>query len=321
MSNGVPDYSAGAAFIDGKYVPIKEARLPLGDWGFVHNDVTYDVVHVHDGSFFRLEDHLDRFERSLKGYRLAPPAKREEMREILARCVALSGLRRAYVAMISTRGVPRIYGSRRPADCVNTFIAYAIPWIDVITEEVQERGAHLWISTVPRFSGLSLDPTYKNYSWRDFIRALHEAHDNGYETAVLLNSDGYVTEGSGFNVFAVKGNVVMTPDRGVLEGVTRRSVLDLCPELGLEGRVTAMRIEDLMEADEVFTATTAGGVMLCSRVGNTTLGNNIMPNDEPGPISRKIKALYWQKHTLGWHATPVNYDDPDKPLLARIAAE
>ena len=320
MSDG-PDFSRGAAYVNGDYVPMSEAKIPVGDWGFVHSDVTYDVAHVYGGSFFRLEDHLDRFHRSLKGYRLVPPVTRDEMRHIMARCVALSGLREAFVAMVSTRGVPRIYGSRRPADCDNTFIAYACPWIDVIPEDVQERGAHLWVSTVPRISPLSQDPTHKNYAWRDFVRALLEAHDNGYDTAVLLNSDGYVTEGSGFNVFAVKGNVVMTPDRGALEGMTRRSVLELCDELGLDGRIAPMRVEDLMEADEVFCSTTAGGVMPCARVGNTALGNNIMANDRPGPVSRHLKQLYWDKHALGWHATPVNYGDPDNPLGLKLAAE
>ena len=314
MNEPQPDFSQGAAYLDGRYVPMTEAKIPVGDWGFVHSDVTYDVVHVHDGRFFRLEDHLDRFARSLEGYRLEPPATRDEMREILARCVALSGLRNAFVAMISTRGVPRIYGSRRPADCDNTFIAYACPWIDVIPVDVQERGAHLWVASVPRISPQSQDPTFKNYSWRDFVRALHEAHDHGYDTAVLLDPEGFVTEGSGFNIFAVKGNVVMTPDRGALEGVTRRSVLDLCGELGLSGRIAPMRIEDLMQADEVFCSTTAGGVMPCARVGNATLGNNTMASDRPGPISLKLKAVYWQKHAEGWHGTAVNYADPDHPL-------
>jgi branched-chain amino acid aminotransferase len=320
MTEVTPDFSRGAAYMNGTYVPMSEAKIPVGDWGFVHSDVTYDVVHVWGGQFFRLEDHLDRFHRSLEGYRLNPPATRDEMREILARCVALSGLREAFVAMISTRGVPRIYGSRKPSDCDNTFIAYACPWIDVIKPEVQERGAHLWVSSIPRISPLSQDPTFKNYSWRDFVRSLHEAHDNGYDTAVLLDPEGYATEGSGFNVFIVKGNVVTTPDRGALLGVTRRSVLDLCEELGLDGRVAPVTLQDMMEADEVFTSTTAGGVMPCARVGNTTIGNNIMMNDRPGPISEKIKALYWKKHEEGWHGTPVNYADPEHPLTVQKAA-
>jgi branched-chain amino acid aminotransferase len=320
MTEDRPDFSQGAAYIDGQYVPMSEAKISVGDWGFTRSDVTYDVVHVWGGQFFRLEDHLDRFQRSLEGYRLKPPVDRDEMREILARCVALSGLREAYVAMISTRGLPRIPGSRKPSDCENTFIAYARPWIDVIPPAVQERGAHLWVSSVPRISPLSQDPTFKNFSWRDLSSSLHEALDHGYDTAVLLDAEGYATEGAGFNLFVVKGDVVTTPDRGALLGVTRRSVLDLCDELGLEGRVAPVTLQDMMEADEVFTSTTAGGVMPCSRVGNTTIGNNIMMNDRPGPVSLKIKALYWKKHEEGWHGTPVNYADPDHPLTVVKAA-
>jgi branched-chain amino acid aminotransferase len=309
MTEAKPDYSKGAAYINGEFVPIAEAKIPVGDWGFTHSDVTYDVVHVTDGGFFRLEDHLDRFHRSLEGYRLKPPVKRDEMREILGRCVALSGLRDAFVAMVSTRGIPRIYGSRDPEDCDNTFIGYAVPWVDVIKPDVQARGAHLLVASVPRISQNSLDPTLKNYMWRDFTRGMYEARDKGFDTAILLDSEGYLTEGAGFNVFIVKGNSVLTPDRGSLRGITRLSVLDLCPELGLDGRVAPITFEELMDADEVFTATTAGGVMPCSRVNERIYGN-----DRPGPISQKLKDLYWQKHKEGWHMTPVNYADAENPF-------
>jgi len=306
------DYSRGAAYIDGKFVPMSDAKISISDWGFTRSDVTYDVVHVKDGGFFRLEDHLDRFHRSLAGYRLAPAVTRDEMRTILARCVALSGLRDAFVAMLSTRGTARIYGSRKPADFDNTFIAYACPWIDVIKPDVQERGAHLLVASIPRLSAQVQDPTFKNYSWRDLSRGVWEAHDEGFDTAVLLDADGFLTEGPGFNVFVVKGKSVLTPDRGSLEGITRRSVLELCDELGLDGRIAPLRFEDLMEADEVFTTTTAGGVMPCARVNG-----HIMSNDRPGPVSLELKRLYWQKHREGWHITPVDYDNIDNPLSAK----
>ena len=73
MTSDVHDFSQGAAFVEGRYVPAREARVSLLDWGFTRSDVTYDVVHVREGGFFRLDDHLDRFERSLAGFRLAPP--------------------------------------------------------------------------------------------------------------------------------------------------------------------------------------------------------------------------------------------------------
>ena len=285
------DFSRGAAYIDRAFVPMAEAKIPLGDWGFVRSDSTYDVVHVTDGAFFRLDDHLDRFERSLEGYRLKPPVNREEMRTILGTCVALSGLRDAYVAMLSTRGRPRIQGSRDPRDCENSFIAYAVPWINVIPPEVQARGAHLLVASVPRISPLSLDPTYKNYIWRDFVRGTFEALDQGYDNAVLLDQDGFLTEGPGFNIFIVKEKQVITPDRGALHGITRQSVLDLCPELGLNGKIAQISHDDLLNADEVFITSTAGGVMPCSRVDSRIYGN-----DRPGPVSAMLRERYWQKH-------------------------
>ncbi|WP_029356722.1 branched-chain amino acid--2-keto-4-methylthiobutyrate aminotransferase [Bosea sp. 117] len=311
MSQSSPDFSKGAAYMNGTYVPISEAKIPVGDWGFTHSDVTYDVVHVTDGGFFRLEDHLDRFHKSLAGYRLDPGVTRDEMRTILGKVVALSGLKDAFVAMLSTRGVPRVYGSRNPLDCDNTFIAYAVPWVDVIKPDVQERGAHLLVASVPRISPKSLDPTLKNYMWRDFTRGMFEAHDKGFDTAILIDQEGFLTEGAGFNVFIVKGDKVITPDRGALEGVTRLSVLDICPELGLEPVIGPITLEDLLEADEVFTTTTAGGVMPCARVNDRIYGN-----DRPGPISAKLKETYWRKHKEGWHMTPVNYADAENPFKA-----
>ena len=309
MTTTTPDFSGGAAYLDGAFVPIAEAKISVGDWGFVHSDVTYDVAHATDGAIFRLEDHLDRFHRSMAGYRLDVGLSREEIRHILGKVTALSGLKMAFVAMVATRGVPKVYGSRNPLDCENKLIAYAVPWVDVIKPDVQERGAHLLIASVPRISPKSLDPTLKNYMWRDFTRGMFEAADKGFDTAVLLDQDGYLTEGAGFNVFIVKDDKVITPDRGALQGVTRLSVLDLCPELGLEPVVGPITFEDVMEADEVFTTTTAGGVMPCARVNDRIYGN-----DRPGPISVKLKETYWQKHKDGWHMTPINYADPDNPF-------
>ncbi len=112
----------------------------------------------------------------------------------------------------------------------------------------------------------------KNYHWGDMIRALFEAEDAGADTAVLLDQDGYVTEGPGFNVFAVIDGTVVSPDRGALEGVTRQSVLDLCAKLGIPCEVRPLTADELREADEVFTSTTAGGVMPASRIDGRIKG-------------------------------------------------
>jgi branched-chain amino acid aminotransferase len=293
-------YADGAAYVRGRFVPMEEACIPVTDWGFTRSDAVYDVVHVFEGGFFRLQDHLDRFTRSMQARRLAPPETREELEAALHRCVALTGLASAYVAMVALRGRPRIAGSRRPADCDNHLIAYALPWIDVIPPAVQERGAHLWIASVPRVPDASVDPTVKNYQWSDLTTGLFEAHDHGFDTAILCDAEGFVTEGPGFNLFVVRDGQVTTPDRGSLHGITRRSVLELCAQLGIPAAVAPISREALDDADEVFAATTAGGVMPVARVGGRILGN-----DRPGPLSLRLKELYWQRHREGWHRTPV----------------
>ncbi len=129
-------YANGAAFVDGRFVPVAEARVPILDWGFLRSDATYDVAHVWRGRFFRLEDHLDRFERGMARLRMRPPYDRAAIREILIECVRLSGLRDAYAEVICTRGVPPP-GSRDPRDCENNFFAFVVPfvWMDGIVCE------------------------------------------------------------------------------------------------------------------------------------------------------------------------------------------
>ena len=293
-------FAGGAAYVQGRFVPMAEATIPVTDWGFTRSDVVYDVVHVFKGGFFRLQDHLDRFERAMARRRLRPPEDRAAIEDVLHRCVALAGLGDAYVSMACSRGRPRVAGSRRPADCDNHLIAYAVPWIDVIPEAVQERGAHLWIAGTPRVPDASVDPTVKNYQWSDLTSGLMEAHDHGYDTAILCDAEGYVTEGPGFNLFVVKDGRVLTPDRGSLHGITRLTVLEMCAELGLPAAIAAIPRSLLEDADEVFAATTAGGVMPVSRVAGRILGN-----DRPGPLSAKLRETYWRWHEEGRHRTPV----------------
>ncbi|MDH3692671.1 MAG: aminotransferase class IV, partial [Gammaproteobacteria bacterium] len=293
------DYRDGAAFIDGEYVPISQARLPILDWGFTRSDVTYDVVHVWKGNFFRLEDHLDRFQRSCAALRLDPSYTWDQMREILIECVRKSGLRDAYVEMICTRGKPAP-GSRDPRSCTNTFIAFAIPFVWVLTPEQQERGAHIIISKIPRISPESVDPTVKNFHWGDLTRALFEAYDKGAETAVLVDGQGNISEGPGFNVFRVSSGHVTTPAGTVLEGITRRTVRELCEELSIPYEYAVITPEQLRDADEVFLATTAGGIMPVNRIDDRHLNSG-----RPGPLTTRLRELYWKKHEQGWHATPI----------------
>jgi len=305
QDNEVPVvWSAGAAYIDGRYMPIGEAAIPITDWGYRRSDVTYDVVGVRDGAFFRLDDHITRFRASMRALRLNPAETDDDIRRVLTECVRRSGLRDAYVAMDCLRGRPKPGQVFHPAHSRNYLTAFAIPWLSVIPLDVQARGAHVIIAETPRISIESVDPRVKNFHWADLTRGLFEAHDRGADTCVLLDADGFVTEGPGFNVFAIRDGIVLTPDRGVLEGITRLSVSELCAEAGIECRVTKVTAAELRDADEIFLATTAGGIMPASRIDG-----RIMGNDRPGPLSTMLRDRFWQKRTEGWHATPIDYRD------------
>lgn len=295
-------YAAGAAYIDGRYMPIGQAAIPITDWGYRRSDVVYDVVGVWKGNFFRLPDHLARFRASMNKLRLAPKETDAEIAAVLNRCVALSGLRNAYVAMDCLRGRPAPGQPYHPAFARNYVAAFAIPWVWVMSPEMQAQGAKVVIAETLRISPAAVDPTAKNFHWADLTRGQFEALDREADFALLLDADGNVTEGAGFNAFFVSDDAVVTPDSGVLEGITRRSVLELCETLGIRCEVRAVSADEARGADEIFFSTTAGGVMPVSRIDG-----RIMGNDRPGPVSAKIRDAFWARRAAGWHATAVDY--------------
>ena len=295
-------YANGAAFVEGRFVPVTEARVPILDWGFLRSDATYDVAHVWRGSFFRLEDHLSRFERGMAKLRMSLPYGRDDIRDLLVECVRLSGLRDAYAEIICTRGVPPP-GSRDPRDCENRFYAFVVPFVWIADPEKQERGLHATISRVQRIDPSSVDPTVKNYNWLDLQAGLFDAYDRGGETAILVDGDDNVVEGPGFNVFAVREGAISTPDRGVLEGVTRRTVIELAAEHSIPLEARSVPAEELRRAAEVFVSSTAGGI-----IPVTTLDGEVVGRGNPGPLTLRLRAAYWDLHEDPRFALPVGYD-------------
>jgi branched-chain amino acid aminotransferase len=292
----------GIGFADGDYVPVEQLSVSVLDYGFTRSDVTYDVVHVWDGRFFRLEHHLDRFLKSMAALRMTIAYDRDAIRDVLTECVRRTGLREAYVAMVCTRGRPPA-GVRDLRQCRNRFIAYALPFIWIASPEKQRSGLSVVIASRPRIPPQSVDPTVKNYHWLDMDRALFDAYDAGADTVILPSLEGTVTEGPGFNVFAVAGDTVITPDRGVLEGITRQTVIDICRRSGTPIELRAVPLAEFRDADEIFLASTAGGVMPVTRLGGRILGNGA-----PGPVTTRIRDLYWAWHREEAETTPIAYD-------------
>ncbi|TEA79020.1 aminotransferase class IV [Allopusillimonas ginsengisoli] len=289
----------GVGFVDGKIVPIAEARIPILDRGFIHSDATYDVVHVWENHFFRLDDHLDRFMNGIDRLHMSIDYTREDIKKILARCVVASGLKSAYVEMICTRGVPD-GNSRDPRRCTNAFYAFVVPFSWVATPEEQKKGVRLHISKVERISPQSVDPTIKNYHWLDLVRGQYDAFDADADLAVLTDRHGNIVEGAGFNVFTVKGDTVATPGTGVLKGITRKTAIELCAQLGLAVQERDVPTADVLSADEVFLTTTAGGIIPVRYVNDRKIGNG------GSTTSLRLRDLYWEAHRDPRLSVPVS---------------
>ncbi|MFZ9629394.1 MAG: aminotransferase class IV [Ilumatobacteraceae bacterium] len=294
--------SGGVCWLNGRFVPLAEAAIPLLDPGFTRGDSVYDTTSVWSNQFFRLDDHVDRFFRSCEKGRLSPPVDKAEVKRIVAECTSQAGLDAAFVQMICTRGPYKNPTVRDPRQCSNTFYAYAMPYIWIVRPDRQDEGIDLAIAVGNRRTPKeAIDPTMKNFNWLDLTKGLLEGLDRGADNSVLCTPDGFLSEGAGFNVFVVKDGRVRTPRGNVLEGITRRTVFELCALLGIDVEEGDLLPDELRAADEAFLSSTAGGIMPVASVDGRALAHGT----GPGPVSTRLRTEYWARREAGWLGTPV----------------
>mgnify|MGYP003682303637 FL=1 len=284
-------FPQGSAWIDGNFVKLSEAKISILDWGFLRSDATYDVVHVWKGKFFQLDKHIDRFFKSTEKLRMPCKLKRDELKKILATCVKNADLDNAYVEMIQTRGVSPGF-VRDPRKATPRVMAFAVPFGWILKPEDFEKGLDVFLTDIKRIPPSSVDPTIKNYHWMDLVTGMLDAYERGHQTAILVDENNNISEGPGFNIFSVDKSGISTPDHGVLEGITRKTVINLAKELGLEVNTKPISIEMLKSSDELFATSTAGGVMPITKVSGEKIGLG-----KVGDNTRKIHKLYWEKHS------------------------
>jgi branched-chain amino acid aminotransferase len=290
------------AYFEGEYMPLTEAKISIVDPVVSKSDIVFDVVSMTERSFFRFDDHLDRFEASCRGVRIKPPVSRDEIKRISAECVDRSGFDEACVYFCGTRG---LYAGGvalgDPRTCENGFYAYAVPYYWVVPRERIETGAHLKIVQTRRAPSEAIDQRVKNFNRMDLTKGTFEALDAGADAPLLLSMNGHLTEGPGFNVWIVRDKTLLTPGDDLLEGITRRTVFDLAKELGLKAEAADLGPDELRNAPEAFMSSTAGGIFPVTRVDDKPLGNGA-----PGITTGQIRSRYWEKRRAGWHGTKVD---------------
>jgi branched-chain amino acid aminotransferase len=306
----------GIAFCKGRYMPVGEASIAVLDPAFTKSDVVFDAVSFINGAFFRLDDHLARFRDSCAYVRLKSPFSDEEMTRIMVQCAVRSGLDDGMVFVLCTRG--RYTGGVQfgdPRRCENEFIAYSVPYFWIVPKDRAQTGCHIWIPEVRRAPDISINQRAKNFNRMDLTRGQFEALDAGADAPVLLSIDGYLTEGPGFNIWLIKNGKALTPGDNLLEGVTRRTVFDLCQSIGLPAETANLTAEDFAAADEAFISSTGGGVIPVTRVNERTIANGA-----PGLATCQLRDLYWIKRQEGWRSTPFErYLEP--PVHQAASAE
>ncbi|GLS32569.1 Amino-transferase class IV [Mesorhizobium albiziae] len=150
-----------------------------------------------------------------------------------------------------------------------------------------ERGLDLAISRMVRIPSYSVDPTLKNYHWLDLVKGQFDAYDVGADTALLLDTEGNIAEGPGFNIFTVKGTRLKTPAANVLPGITRQTVFDLCKEMRIDVAASTISPGALADSDEVFVTSTAGGIMPVTQIDTKRIANG-----QVGALTQKISDRY-----------------------------
>jgi branched-chain amino acid aminotransferase len=293
-------FPKGSAWMNGEFIQLSEAKIPILDWGFLRSDATYDVVHVWKGSFFQLDKHIDRFFKSTEKLRMPCRLSREEIKRILAGCVKKADLEDSYVEMIQTRGMSPNF-VRDPRKATPRFMAFAVPFGWILRPEDFEKGLDVYLTDITRIPPSSVDPTIKNYHWMDLVTGMLDAYDRGHHTAILVDENNNVSEGPGFNIFSVDENGINTPDHGVLEGITRQTVIDLAKELNIKVNKKPITIKMLKSSEELFATSTAGGVMPITKISGKNINKGTV-----GDITRKIHKLYWDKHSDPDWSTSIN---------------
>jgi branched-chain amino acid aminotransferase len=267
MGQGVMEQTI--CWIEGKILPASEARIPVLDHGFLFGDGVFEGIRVTGRGIFRFADHMKRLETAARAIGLAVPGGFERVHDAARETTRAWGPREGYLRLVVTRGVGAlgIDPSTCPAPAIVCIATGAAP----LSPEKAARGIDLITSSLRRPPADVLDPRVKSLNYLNNVLAKREATLRGADDALVLNARGLIAESSATNVFALTGRTLETPPTtdGALEGLTRRTVMELGVELGLEVREKSLGRFDLYAADAVFlTGTRAGIVPVASLDGS-----------------------------------------------------
>jgi branched-chain amino acid aminotransferase len=289
-------------YIDGEFLPKAEAKVSVFDHGLLYGDGVFEGIRSYNSRVFKLDEHLERLYDSAKSIMLQIPIPIETMKETVLETLRRNHLREAYIRLVVTRGVGDL--GLDPDKCPKPSIIIIADKITLYPQKFYEDGLEIVTASVRRNYSEAINPRIKSLNYLNNILAKIEGKQSGAEEVLMLNAEGYVVECSGDNIFWVKNEVLVTPPVhiGILEGVTRNSVIDLARDAGMQVEERVFTRHDLYIADECFLTGTAAEVIPVVKIDRRAIGDG-----QPGKVTEKLIAAFRQfAHNCG---TPIYTDE------------
>ena len=282
-------------WMDGHLVDPADAKISVYDHGLLYGDGCFEGLRGYGGRIFKLDSHLRRLEASAGHIRLKIPYSRAELADATRATMEACGMANCYIRMVVTRGVGTL--GLHPFKCPRPGVIIVVDTIQLYPHELYKAGMKVIVAKRPRIPVTCLDPSIKSLNYLNNILAKIEAIDADVLEAIMLNTDGDVSECTGDNIFAVKNGRIHTPptSAGILHGITRQFVIDeLAPALGLPVDERRMQLDDLYSADEVFLTGTAAEIIGVSAIGDQTIGIGRM-----GPTTARLESEFRRRISEG----------------------
>ena len=277
----------GKVSIDGNIVDSEEARVPVLDRGFLYGDSVFEVYRTYGGVPFAESEHLERLRRSAERLMIPMPVPMAKLAAEVRATLDAAGDGDWYVRVVLTRGSgPLTYDPTTASSPLRVIVV--VP-LNPYPAELYRRGAAVMLLRASRPTDDSRAAGAKASNYLANLLAVHEAHQHGAHEAILLGRRGQLLEGASSNLFIVKDEVILTPDvePGILVGITRATVLDVCTSEGLTVSETEILPEDLYAADEAFITSSLREVMPVVAADGHKLGGG-----EPGQITKRLRDGY-----------------------------
>jgi branched-chain amino acid aminotransferase len=270
-------------WIDGQWKTKETATVSVYDHGLLYGDGIFEGMRIYSGRVFRLEDHLQRLEDSARALLLVLPYSRAELTAMLAQAIARSGRREGYIRLVVTRGVGTL--GLDPNRCPRATVFAIVDGIQLYPAELYETGIPIVTASTRRTPRSSAEARVKSLNYLNNILAKIEAQRAGCLEALMLNTEGLVVECTADNVFLVSHGVLKTPSavHGALEGITRKTVLELAARLAIPTQEAALALFDFYTADEAFMTGSGAEVMPI-----TSLDGRVIGNGKPGPVTLRL---------------------------------